>query len=140
MQVDAPAAGSAPAAPAAPAAAEAAPAAGAAAAEAADPYSAAASHLLTGSALEQAVNGMIEMGFAREEVMRAMRAAYNNPERAVEYLMSGKLVADCDYAAQSCAGMARKLRRAVWRSRQALCRPGIGVAHARQVTVWGNNL
>jgi UV excision repair protein RAD23 len=86
MQVDAPAAGSAPA------AAEAAPAAGgaAAAAEAGDPYSAAASHLLTGSALEQAVNGMIEMGFPREEVMRAMRAAYNNPERAVEYLMSGE--------------------------------------------------
>lgn len=100
MQVDAPAAGSAPAAPAAPAAAEAAPAAGAAAAEAADPYSAAASHLLTGSALEQAVNGMIEMGFPREEVMRAMRAAYNNPERAVEYLMSGKLVADCSSALQ----------------------------------------
>lgn len=89
MQVNAPAAGSA---PAAPAAAEAAPAAGAAAAEPADPYSAAASHLLTGSALEQAVNGMMEMGFPREEVMRAMRAAYNNPERAVEYLMSGKLV------------------------------------------------
>jgi UV excision repair protein RAD23 len=92
MQVDAPAAGSAPAAPAAPAAAaaEAAPATGAAAEDPSDPYSAAASHLLTGSALEQAVNGMIEMGFPREEVMRAMRAAYNNPERAVEYLMSGK--------------------------------------------------
>jgi UV excision repair protein RAD23 len=93
MQVDAPAAGSAPAAPAAPAAAaaaEAAPAAGAAAEDPSDPYSQAASHLLTGSALEQAVTGMIEMGFPREEVMRAMRAAYNNPERAVEYLMSGK--------------------------------------------------
>lgn len=44
---------------------------------------------VTGSALESAVNEMMSMGFEREQVMRALRAAYNNPDRAVEYLMSG---------------------------------------------------
>lgn len=29
------------------------------------------------------------MGFPKEEAMRALRAAFNNPERAIEYLMTG---------------------------------------------------
>ena len=36
-----------------------------------------------------AVAQLMEMGFPREEVVRAMRAAFNNAERAVEYLMTG---------------------------------------------------
>jgi UV excision repair protein RAD23 len=88
-RADAPAAGAA----AAPAAATPTPAGGGAIAqqEAAnvDPFAAGGSGLLSGPALQAAVGSIMEMGFSREDVMRAMRAAFNNPERAVEYLMSG---------------------------------------------------
>jgi UV excision repair protein RAD23 len=42
-----------------------------------------------GSALEEAVNNIVDMGFEKSEVQAAMRASFNNPERAVEYLMTG---------------------------------------------------
>ncbi|KAJ1561687.1 hypothetical protein HK405_003152 [Cladochytrium tenue] len=48
-----------------------------------------ASTLATGTAYQAAVQNLIEMGFPREEVERAMRAAFNNPDRAAEYLMTG---------------------------------------------------
>ncbi len=47
------------------------------------------STLSTGGARETAVQGMVEMGFEKAQVERAMRAAFNNPDRATEYLFNG---------------------------------------------------
>ncbi|KAG6830792.1 hypothetical protein H0H92_014641 [Tricholoma furcatifolium] len=47
------------------------------------------SAFLTGEALQNTVNNMVDMGFHRDQVMRALRASFNNPDRAVEYLMTG---------------------------------------------------
>ncbi|KAK4054270.1 UV excision repair protein rad23 [Microbotryomycetes sp. JL201] len=44
---------------------------------------------LMGSALEESVQNMMAMGFPREQIMKAMRASYNNPDRAVDYLLNG---------------------------------------------------
>ena len=57
----------------------------------ADTYGQAASNLIAGSNLEQMVSQLLEMGggnWDRDTVLLALRAAYNNPERAVEYLYS----------------------------------------------------
>ena len=45
--------------------------------------------ILRGEALENTLKEMQEMGFPREECMRALRAAFYNPERAVDYLLNG---------------------------------------------------
>nr|CAB3457019.1 unnamed protein product [Digitaria exilis] len=58
----------------------------------ADSYGQAASNLVAGSNLEGTIQYILEMGggmWDRDTVLRALRAAYNNPERAVEYLYSG---------------------------------------------------
>ncbi|KZT42401.1 UV excision repair protein Rad23 [Sistotremastrum suecicum HHB10207 ss-3] len=44
---------------------------------------------LSGDALQSSINNMVDMGFARSDVIQALRASYNNPDRAVEYLMNG---------------------------------------------------
>lgn len=45
--------------------------------------------LLTGSAFETAVKNITDMGYPRDEVLAAMKASYNNADRAVEYLLNG---------------------------------------------------
>ncbi|KAI9300250.1 hypothetical protein BJ944DRAFT_209390 [Cunninghamella echinulata] len=47
------------------------------------------SQLVVGSELEQVIQNMMEMGFERDQINRALRASYNNPDRAVEYLFNG---------------------------------------------------
>ncbi|RWR75397.1 ubiquitin receptor RAD23b-like protein [Cinnamomum micranthum f. kanehirae] len=58
----------------------------------ADAYDRATSNLVHLNDLEQMIQQIIDMGggsWDRETVVRALHAAYNNPERAVEYLYSG---------------------------------------------------
>ncbi|GMQ09359.1 hypothetical protein CsSME_00052767 [Camellia sinensis var. sinensis] len=57
-----------------------------------DTYGQAASILVAGSNLEQTIQQIMDIGggnWDKEIVTRALRAAYNNPERAVDYLYSG---------------------------------------------------
>lgn len=83
-----PAAAAAPAAapaesPTAPAETPAAPLAGANAAAVAEGAA------VSGSGMESTVQQLCDMGFPREEVEKCLAAAFNNPDRAVEYLMNG---------------------------------------------------
>ncbi|XP_074287370.1 ubiquitin receptor RAD23d-like [Silene latifolia] len=55
-------------------------------------YGQAASNLVAGSGLDTTIQQILDMGggsWDRDTVVRALRAAFNNPERAIEYLYSG---------------------------------------------------
>lgn len=45
--------------------------------------------LALGEQREAAIQNMMEMGYERPDIERALRAAFNNPHRAVEYLLVG---------------------------------------------------
>ncbi|KAL2852875.1 XPC-binding domain-containing protein [Aspergillus pseudoustus] len=47
------------------------------------------SALLSGSQSEEVISHMESMGFARSDITRAMRAAFFNPDRAIDYLLNG---------------------------------------------------
>lgn len=44
--------------------------------------------IMTGKDYEKAITNLMEMGFERKDVEKALKAAFGNPERATDYLLN----------------------------------------------------
>lgn len=44
--------------------------------------------MVTGDEYEAMIERIAEMGFERSQIMAALQASFNNPNRAIEYLMN----------------------------------------------------
>jgi len=65
--------------------------------------------LVTGTELEKAIDSIADMGFPRDQVVVALRASFNNPDRAIEYLTNG-IPPDLNIAPPTQATQARPQR------------------------------